>query len=307
MEEIRVGIVGFGMMGRMQAACFESAPGFRVAAVCDDHPPSLDAARSFYAGRDVRFYSDHRDMLDQGRLDLAAVVTPDSLHEAIAVACLDSGLHVRVEKPMALDPAGCARVLEAARRSGKVLQVGLELRYAELVSAMRRELAGLGRLKLLWCHEFRHPFLDKGGSVPGWILRKEHENGVRASLSLCMFCPPRGGRENMHSLEIGLIGDEGRLEMRDDELFAWDRKTLSERVFRHERSDLVGHDDEILPSLGDLAACVRSGGRPLADGGAGLDSVIVSCAAELSAAEGRIVTIGEMESRYGVAYDEGEA
>lgn len=82
MEPIRVGIIGFGMMGRMQAVgCFGAL------------------------GEEFR---------------LAAVVTPDFLHEEMAIACLKSGRHLRLEKPMALDPGGCARVIEAAERAGTV-------------------------------------------------------------------------------------------------------------------------------------------------------------------------------------------
>ena len=90
--------------------------------------------------------------------------------------------------------------------------------------------------------------------------------------------------------------------MRDDELFVWDRASPGVSRFRHERVDLVGHDDEITQSLRDLARCIREGGRPLADLRAGLDSVMVAWAAEESARERRIVTLREVEEKFGVRY-----
>ena len=355
MEPIRVGIIGFGMMGRMQAlGCFGAlAEDFRLAAVCDDHPPHLAAARELF-GPTAKYYQDYRRMLDECDFDLAAVLTPDFLHEEMAVACLRAGRHLRLEKPMALDPGGCARVIEAAERSGTVVQIGLELRYAELVGRMRERREALGRLKMLWCHEFRHPFLAKPGSVPDWIIRKqfsggtliekcchhfdlfndfagarpvsvyavgdnevqyahtdvldnafatvEYENGVRANLSLCMFAPSSEGRPGLSTLDFGLLGDSGRMELRSDELSLWDRTRPGVERFRHDRVDQVGHDDEIVPSLRDLARCVREGGTPDADIRAGLDSVMVAWAAEESVRVSRVVTMREVEERFGVEY-----
>jgi len=354
-EPIRVGIIGFGMMGRMQAlGCFGAlADDFRLAAVCDDHTPHLAAARELF-GPDVRYFPDYRRMLDECDFDLAAVVTPDFLHEEMATACLRAGRHLRLEKPMALDPGGCARVIEAAEKAGTVVQIGLELRYAELVGRMRERREVLGRLKMLWCHEFRHPFLAKPGSVPDWIVRREYsggtliekcchhfdlfndfagarpasvyavgdhevqyahtdvldnafatveyENGTRANLSLCMFAPPAEGRPGLSTLDFGLLGDSGRMELRGDELSVWDRGRPGVESYRHERVDLVGHDDEIVPSLRDLVRCIRTCGTPDADLRAGLSSVMTAWAAEESVRLGRPVEMREVEERFEVDY-----
>lgn len=212
----------------------------------------------------------------------------------------------------------------------------------------------MGSLELLWCQEFRHPFLRKPGSVPDWNVEKrysggtlvekcchhfdlfnafagvrpesvfasgagrveyprsdildnafvtvDYSNGLRANLSLCMFAPSSQGRPHLKALSFGMIGDLGRLELRDDELFAWDRATEGERRYAQLRADGVEHNDEIIRSLVELAACIESGGDPDAGLAAGFDSVLVAWAAELSAAERRIVTIDEVEGRFGVAW-----
>jgi predicted dehydrogenase len=355
-EPIRVGIFGFGMMGRMQAeGCFGALhERFRIVAVCDDYPPHLASARAVLREEGVSFHADWRTMLEKADFELAAIVTPDHLHEEMAVACLRAGKHLRLEKPMALHPGGCARIIAAAEVAKKVVQIGLELRSAELVRRMREELPGLGTLEMLWCQEFRHPFLPKPGSIPDWIVKKrysggslvekcchhfdlfnafanarpvrvyasgahrieyahtdvldnafvtiDYANGLRANLSLCMFAPRREGRPNIHALSFGMIGSSGRLELRDDELFAWDRESEGERRYRHLRDDTMGHNDEITPSLLELAECIGSGRQPDAGLAAGFNSVLVAWAAELSAAEHRMVDMDEVEDRFGAAW-----
>ncbi len=81
---------------------------------------------------------DYRDLLTRTDLDVAAIVVPTYLHEEIAVAALEAGKHVLLEKPMALDGKGCDHILEAARRSGKTLNVAHEFRFSVQWGAIRQ-------------------------------------------------------------------------------------------------------------------------------------------------------------------------
>jgi len=356
MERIRVGIIGYGMMGRMQAVgCLgELRDTYELVAVCDDYGPNLAEAHKTFGGKGVKFFDNYLKMLDGCEFDLAVIVTPDFLHEEMAIACLEHGRHVRLEKPMAIDPGGCERIIAAAKKAGTQIQIGLELRYAEHIVRMRKAAENLGVLKMEWCHEFRNPFLEKKGSIPDWIVHKkysggtliekcchhfdlfnsfagakpelvyasgdheieyghtdvldnafvtvEYGNSVRAMLSLCMFAPKKANQKNLMTLEFGLIGSTGRVEMREDDLYVWDRKTGGEESFHHDRNDRIGHNDEITPSYLDLAHCIRNGGRPLADLRAGLNSVLVAYAAEMSASERRPVRIEEVERLFETKY-----
>lgn len=79
-----------------------------------------------------------------GREDLDAVVfcTPNNLHEDQAVAALEAGKHVFMERPLALTPEGSERVLAAARAAGTKLVVGLTHRFRPEVAALRSFIAG---------------------------------------------------------------------------------------------------------------------------------------------------------------------
>src|SRR5262245_48140628 len=72
--------------------------------------------------------ADYRDAI--GRADAAIIGLPHHLHAPVAIDLMNAGVHVLVEKPMALNPTDCARMNEVAARTRSVLAVGLLRRYA---------------------------------------------------------------------------------------------------------------------------------------------------------------------------------
>ncbi|MFQ5536745.1 MAG: Gfo/Idh/MocA family protein [Gemmatimonadota bacterium] len=109
-------------------------------------------------------------------LDAAVIATPNAFHEEMAVAALEAGLHVFVERPLALTPAGAERVLAAARDAGRVLVVGLPHRFRPDVAALRSFVAGgeLGRV-----HTMRGSWLTRPIPVmkPTWRQDPEIAGG----------------------------------------------------------------------------------------------------------------------------------
>ncbi len=354
---IKVGVIGTGMMGYSQIRnCFSKLSQYEVTAICDNYEPNLTRAVGFLKelGQKVQCYTDYKEMLKQGDFDLAVIVTPDYQHEEQAVACLNAGKHLRLEKPMATTPQGCFNIWEAYQKSGKVFQIGLELRYSYLIQKMRMLQSQVGTSKMIWCHEFRHPFLEKNGSVKNWIIQKqysggtlleknchhfdlfnwmaasrpvavfasgdnqvvyqdtdvldnafvtvEYQNGTRANLSLCLFSPQKKDQKNLHELEFGVIGEKGRLEIQDDTMFFWDRKGMTEEQYCFNRRNFEAHSDDIVPSLIELADCIEKGTQPLSGIDAAINSAMVGMAAEISAAEKRIVTITEVEKMFHIPY-----
>ncbi len=138
-DALRVGIAGFGFMGRMHYRCWKALEGVQVTAVCDADPGALaDAAesRGNIAGAEgdidlagVQVYEDFERMIRQEPLDAVSITVPTHLHAPSTIASLDAGLHVLCEKPMALSAADGTRMIEAARHSGKVLQIGHCIRF----------------------------------------------------------------------------------------------------------------------------------------------------------------------------------
>src|SRR5260221_121825 len=110
---MRIGIIGLGRAGSVHCAAGTSTPGMDVAAVCDPYPEVRGAA----ARAGIAAYADVTCMLDAERLDAVIICTPPAHHAAIAIECLDRGLHVLCEKPLAPRTWDVLRMFEAARRN----------------------------------------------------------------------------------------------------------------------------------------------------------------------------------------------
>jgi predicted dehydrogenase len=134
-----------------------------------------DAARRLAAAHGIaRVYGDVAELSADADLDLVAVCTPPRRHAAAALAALDAGKHVLVEKPLCLDPEEAdALVRAAAERPDRVCVVGFNLRWHRQVAAARAALADgrLGRLAMVRTHWTATP------RPPGWRGTAE-EGGV---------------------------------------------------------------------------------------------------------------------------------
>ena len=136
---IRVGIIGFGFMGRMHFRCWRARRDAVVTAICDTdaaavkntgRPPGNIAGAACAADlRDVAVYADPEAMFARERLDAVSIAVPSHLHAAWTVRALEAGVHVLCEKPMALTRADGQRMMEAAEKRKAVLQIGHCIRF----------------------------------------------------------------------------------------------------------------------------------------------------------------------------------
>ncbi|VGO12387.1 Glucose--fructose oxidoreductase [Pontiella desulfatans] len=133
---INVGIIGLGFMGGVHLRNWQALDGVRVVAVCDANPIVRTAKQgNIEAGSDVldlegiAIYTDVADMLARGDLDAVSIALPTHLHRAVSIQCLEAGVHVLCEKPMALSVADCDAMIDAARAAGKQLMVAQCIRF----------------------------------------------------------------------------------------------------------------------------------------------------------------------------------
>lgn len=90
----------------------------------------------------VPLVMDPDELLEHEDLDAVVLCTPNHLHEEMAIAALEAGKHVLVERPLSTTSKGAARVIEAAERSGRVLKVGMPHRFRPEVIALRSFVLG---------------------------------------------------------------------------------------------------------------------------------------------------------------------
>lgn len=118
---MKLAVIGAGHMGRFHAEKFSRLPGVELAAVVD-----RDAARATV--------SDYRTVI--GQIDAAVVAVPTDLHHEVARACLERGVHVLVEKPLAATLAEADDLVDLAAKKNLVLQVGHVQRYSSAFRAL---------------------------------------------------------------------------------------------------------------------------------------------------------------------------
>lgn len=124
---IRFAVVGLGHIGKRHLTYIAHHPEAEVAAVCDVRP----AAEMGWEAADLPYFSTIEGLLAADlALDVVCICTPNGLHESQAIRALEAGLHVVIEKPMALTKAGCERVIyKALERSRQVFCV-MQNRYS---------------------------------------------------------------------------------------------------------------------------------------------------------------------------------
>lgn len=133
------GILGAGGAGGVHAAALSRIPGVRIGAVAGGSPDSA-RARGLALAHGARHAAGLGDLVDDETLDAVVLATPHPLHAEEAIAAADAGLHVIVEKPMALRTDACDAMIEAAARNGVVLSVVSQRRWYEPARRVRQAI-----------------------------------------------------------------------------------------------------------------------------------------------------------------------
>jgi myo-inositol 2-dehydrogenase/D-chiro-inositol 1-dehydrogenase len=138
---MKIGLIGYGAWGSHHAAAIVETPGLELAAICARSPDSRAQAQKFGAP----VMADYTELLRTPGLEAVDIVLPTHLHRETAAAALRAGLHVLLEKPMALTPEECEELIAVWRGSGRVLYVGHEFRLSTQWGRMR-ELVSQGEI-----------------------------------------------------------------------------------------------------------------------------------------------------------------
>ena len=115
MSDLRIGVIGAGGRGSLARHAHQPNHGSRIVACCDINSEVLAAQKERYG--DNIFVTDNYHLLLQQDLDAVFICTPDFLHEEQAVAALEAGTAVYLEKPIAITTVGCDRILATAHRT----------------------------------------------------------------------------------------------------------------------------------------------------------------------------------------------
>lgn len=143
---INIAFVGTGYISTIHAKAAQKLSDVELAAIVDLYPENVPAfAEEFGISRQ---YTDIKDLLDAGDVDAVVIGTPNYVHAPQTVAALEAGVHVLVEKPMAINSEEANNMVHMAETSSAILQVGHCWRFDEEVRWLhnRVENGDLGRV-----------------------------------------------------------------------------------------------------------------------------------------------------------------
>lgn len=129
-DRLRVGIIGAGGRGRYLTAQFKEL-GANMAAVCDVYEPNLQAGLK-EASTGAKSFREYRKLLDDPAIEAVIVATPDHWHARMVIDAVEAGKDVYVEKPMTHTIDDGFAMIEAVRRTKRIVQVGTQRRSAEM-------------------------------------------------------------------------------------------------------------------------------------------------------------------------------
>jgi myo-inositol 2-dehydrogenase/D-chiro-inositol 1-dehydrogenase len=183
---LRVGMIGCGRVAETRhLPVLRGLPNAEVVALADVDRERLMRIGSLF-GVEQR-YGDYRRLLEDRRVDVVAVCVPVALHAEVALAALEAGKHVFVEKPLALDLDECDVLIDQAAHSPGRVMVGFNMRWHPLVLRAKQsidsgELGTIELMRSVFTSDLRH-----GRSVPEWRNQRALGGGVLFDLAVHHF------------------------------------------------------------------------------------------------------------------------
>jgi len=234
-EDIRLAVIGFNGRGKDHIKAWTSISGVRLTALCDVDTKVLQAGadRLASSGTKVETYQDIRQLLQSKNVDAISIATPNHWHALASVWGMQTGKDVYVEKPVSHDVWEGERMIEAAHRYKKIVQVGTQSRSSraikEAVAWVRKGHLGKIRVARALCYKPR-PSIGK----------TDGPQAVPPTVDYDLWCgpapmtPPR--RRQFHydwhwfwNYGAGDLGNQGIHEV-DVARWFLGEKTLSPRV-----------------------------------------------------------------------------
>ncbi len=184
MQSIGIGMLGYGMIGRVHSLAYHDLPIYypgrlpplRLAAVCTARPETAQAAAA-EAGY-ASWCTDWRELVARDDVDVINCSLPNYLHRDVLLTAFAAGKHVCCEKPLALNAAEARELVAAAAQAG--VTCGMVFNYRFVPAIMRaRNIINDGLLGDIF--EFRAEYLHTGYEDPqrpmSWRMRKEQSGG----------------------------------------------------------------------------------------------------------------------------------
>ena len=173
MEKTKIGVIGLGGVAQLvHLPNLVKLPNVEISAVAEINRNRLNTISEKFNIQQK--FSNYKDLLEKGDVDAVIIATPTNTHKDIAIDCLKAGKDVLVEKPLTKNYAEAKQVVEAAKKTKKILMIGMNLRYRPDTMLLR---------SFINANEIGEPFYIKCGwirkqsSSEKWFTKKEDSGG----------------------------------------------------------------------------------------------------------------------------------
>ena len=179
-KPIRVAMIGVGQIGKRQLDTFRTIPDVEIVGIA-----GRDPGRTQKVAQDYQidlWTTDYRELLAREDIDAVSVCLHNNLHRDATIAALEAGKHVYCEKPMAGSYCDAAMMMEAARRSGRLLSIQLAFLFSSELKAARAVVdeGWLGKLYFAQSASSRRrgrPYVD-GYGTPAFVQKEQAQGGA---------------------------------------------------------------------------------------------------------------------------------
>lgn len=169
MEKVRIGIIGFGCIGKVHMNTLKKIENAEVVAVCDIDENELRYAKEKYGISNL--YRDYHDLIARSDIDAVLVCLPNRLHSIVTIDALKEGKHVLCEKPPAITAKEVKDMFEASKKYGRKLLIGLTMRFRDQTRVIKEYIDSgvLGDVYYAKCGYLRRSGIPGMGS---WFTTK---------------------------------------------------------------------------------------------------------------------------------------
>lgn len=221
-DGLRVGVIGCGWYGKNDMCRLLQVAPVDIRALCDPDRRMREEAATLAEKRQVSgkrpaVFNDYREMLAAEKCDLVIIGTPDHWHALPALAAMEAGAHLYLQKPVAVDVAEGFAILDTARRLGRTVQVGTQRRSTPHLIEAKQQIIDSGKLgKVAHVEMFSYYHMRSRGAPPhrepppeldwemwtgpaplkpyhdgihpgGWRSFREYSNGFMGDMCVHMF------------------------------------------------------------------------------------------------------------------------
>jgi predicted dehydrogenase len=228
-DEIRLATIGVGSQGSYHTEIFSKIPGVRYVAVCDPDQFHVNARVKFFADKGLKVdgYTDVRKLLERKDIDAITSATPNHWHALVTVWACQAGKDVYIEKPACHGIWEGRKMVEAARKYNRIVQVGTQKRSSEAHKEAFEWIkqGNLGKIKWVrgFCYKARGP-ATIGGGYSGIVEGTNGPVPIPANIDYNLWCGPADmeplRRKTLHyvwhwlwNTGCGDIGNQGPHEM----------------------------------------------------------------------------------------------